>query len=240
MGSSVNNCCRLTISAYNEVKTEISRHNSSSTPIKSKKLPNTNFKRTSMFTSSSNTIIERSKSLRFIQDDTNVALIEITSKTMNEKLLNGEIAEIILQPLSSFSVDNLFDLIHNLCELTIEIPNRESNNNIYNMYKTEIGNIILSQTNTTNINKIKFDEEKYYNLDDKNDIIKSLSYLVEIYHFFKNSNTRWNSYEISQKYSNAQNMFNNINTVIKNTANNLQVIYKKRDNDTPNIMEFDE
>ena len=65
-------------------------------------------------------------------------------------------------------------------------------------------------------------------------------YFEVIGYFFKNSNTRWNSYEISQKYLNAPNMFNNINTVIKNTVNSLQVMYKKRDNDTPNIMEFEE
>ena len=126
--------------------------------------------------SESNKIYE--KDLAFIENSIDKAVLIITNPKLYEKMLKGEKLHYILEPLTSFSNNNLFGIIKNLFIKIEELKNEK--NSVYlnfeKVYKDLINKGIIENMSRFDLGfftKVKFN------------LIYIIEIITEIYHYFK-------------------------------------------------------
>ena len=114
----------------------------------------------------------------FIENSIDKAVIIITSPKLYEKMLKGEKLHYILEPLTSFSNNNLFGIIKNLFIKIEELKNEK--NSVYlnfeKVYKDLVNKGIIENMSRFDLGfftKVKFN------------LIYIIEIITEIYHYFK-------------------------------------------------------
>ena len=118
------------------------------------------------------------KGLMFIENSIDKAILIITNPKLYEKMLKGEKLHYILEPLTSFSNNNLFGIIKNLFIKIEELKNEK--NSVYlnfeKVYKDLINKGIIENMSRFDLGfftKVKFN------------LIYIIEIITEIYHYFK-------------------------------------------------------
>ena len=118
------------------------------------------------------------KDLMFIENSIDKAALIITNPKLYEKMLKGEKLHYILEPLTSFSNNNLFGIIKNLFIKIEELKNEK--NSVYlnfeKVYKDLINKGIIENMSRFDLGfftKVKFN------------LIYIIEIITEIYHYFK-------------------------------------------------------
>ena len=115
----------------------------------------------------------------FIENNINKAVIIITNTKMYEKMLKGEKLHLILEPLTSFSNNNLYQIIIKLFMKIEELKGKEKNSvylNFEKVYKDLINKGIIDSM-------IQFDLGFFTKV--KFNLIYIIEIITEIYHYFK-------------------------------------------------------
>ena len=118
------------------------------------------------------------KDLMFIENSIDKAVLIITNPKLYEKMLKGEKLHYILEPLTSFSNNNLFGIIKNLFIKIEELKNEK--NSVYlnfeKIYKDLVNKGIIENMSRFDLGfftKVKFN------------LIYVIEIITEIYHYFK-------------------------------------------------------
>ena len=118
------------------------------------------------------------KDLMFIENSIDKAVLIITNPKLYEKMLKGEKLHYILEPLTSFSNNNLFGIIKNLFIKIEELKNEK--NSVYlnfeKVYKDLVNKGIIENMSRFDLGfftKVKFN------------LIYIIEIITEIYHYFK-------------------------------------------------------
>ena len=116
--------------------------------------------------------------LTFLENNTEKAVLIITNPKLYEKMLKGEKLHIILEPLISFTNNNLFIIINKLL-YEIEQIKKDDKNTVCIFYERAYGDIINKGIID---NMIKFDLGFYTKV--KFSLIYIIEIITEIYHYF--------------------------------------------------------
>ena len=116
--------------------------------------------------------------LTFLENNTEKAVLIITNPKLYEKMLKGEKLHIILEPLISFTNNNLFIIINKLF-YEIEQIKKDDKNTVCIFYERAYGDIINKGIID---NMIKFDLGFYTKV--KFSLIYIIEIITEIYHYF--------------------------------------------------------
>ena len=116
--------------------------------------------------------------LTFLENNTEKAVLIITNPKLYEKMLKGEKLHIILEPLISFTNNNLFIIINKLF-YEIEQIKKDNKNTVCIFYERAYGDIINKGIID---NMIKFDLGFYTKV--KFSLIYIIEIITEIYHYF--------------------------------------------------------
>ena len=117
--------------------------------------------------------------LTFIENNINKAVLIITNPKLYEKMLKGEKLHLILEPLTSFSNNNLYQIIIKLFMKIEELKGKEKNSvylNFEKVYKDLINKGIID-------NMIQFDLGFFTKV--KFNLIYIIEIIAELYHYFK-------------------------------------------------------
>ena len=116
--------------------------------------------------------------LTFIENNINKAVLIITNPKLYEKMLKGEKLHLILEPLTSFSNNNLYQIIIKLFMKIEELKGKEKNSvylNFEKVYKDLINKGIID-------NMIQFDLGFFTKV--KFNLIYIIEIIAELYHYF--------------------------------------------------------
>ena len=118
------------------------------------------------------------KDLMFIENSIDKAVLIITNPKLYEKMLKGEKLHYILEPLTSFSNNNLFGIIKNLFIKIEELKNEKNSVylNFQKIYKDLVNKGIIENMSRFDLGfftKVKFN------------LIYVIEIITEIYHYFK-------------------------------------------------------
>ena len=116
--------------------------------------------------------------LTFLENNTEKAVLIITNPKLYEKMLKGEKLHLILEPLISFTNNNLFIIINKLL-YEIEQIKKDNKNTVCIFYERAYGDIINKGIID---NMIKFDLGFYTKV--KFSLIYIIEIITEIYHYF--------------------------------------------------------
>ena len=116
--------------------------------------------------------------LTFLENNTEKAVLIITNPKLYEKMLKDEKLHIILEPLISFTNNNLFIIINKLF-YEIEQIKKDDKNTVCIFYERAYGDIINKGIID---NMIKFDLGFYTKV--KFSLIYIIEIITEIYHYF--------------------------------------------------------
>ena len=176
------------------------------------------------FESTSISISSARKRLQFLENDSSVAVNELTGAVIYIKMVLGESLSLITNELSSYEVLPLIEIVVKLFTVTRTLMCKEDVVNLMNNYINSLDQII----NETESLFIK--TKNYINIEYKNDILSTICDLTEVFHFFKYNIScgkepyieyYWNTYQnveghIKEKIRSIQTSIINVN---KNAIN---------------------
>lgn len=130
-------------------------------------------------TSISLTSTSARRRLHFLENDSSVAVNELTSPVIYTKLISGESLSLIINELSSYELTPLLEIVVKLFTATRSL-----------MCKEDVVNLMLNYTNSleqviTAMQTEFLQNKKYLNIEYRNDILAIICDLTEMFHFFK-------------------------------------------------------
>ena len=161
MGTEFQNKCEECLNCSNINEIEFKKNNSNN--LKSARIPQQK---------------NYDNDLTFLENNTEKAVLIITNPKLYEKMLKGEKLHIILEPLISFTNNNLFIIINKLF-YEIEQIKKDDKNTVCIFYERAYGDIINKGIID---NMIKFDLGFYTKV--KFSLIYIIEIITEIYHYF--------------------------------------------------------
>ena len=164
MGAEFQNKCEECINCSNVDEVEFKKNNSyNNTKLKSARI---------------NQHKNHDKDLTFLDNNTEKAVLILTNSKLYEKMLKGEKLHSILEPLTSFSNNNLIIIIQKLFS-EIEQIKKDEKNSVCIFYE-KIYNDIINKEIIDNL--IKYDLGFYTKV--KFNLIYIIEIITEIYHYF--------------------------------------------------------
>lgn len=119
------------------------------------------------------------KKLQFLENDSAIAVNELTSPIIYAKMLMGESLSLIINVISSYEVMVLIEIIVKTYAVTKKLMCKEDLVNLHDNYVNSMEPIV-------NEMEKKFIEGKMYIENEyKNDLLGMICDLVEVFHFFK-------------------------------------------------------
>ena len=161
MGTEFQNKCEECLNCSNINEIEFKKNNSNN--LKSARIPQQK---------------NYDNDLTFLENNTEKAVLIITNPKLYEKMLKGEKLHIILEPLISFTNNNLFIIINKLL-YEIEQLKKDDKNTVCIFYEKTYGDIINKGIID---NMIKSDLGFYTKV--KFSLIYIIEIITEIYHYF--------------------------------------------------------
>ena len=164
MGAEFQNKCEECMNCSNVDEVEFKKNNSyNNTKLKSARI---------------NQHKNHDKDLTFLDNNTEKAVLILTNSKLYEKMLKGEKLHSILEPLTSFSNNNLIIIIQKLFS-EIEQIKKDEKNSVCIFYE-KIYNDIINKEIIDNL--IKYDLGFYTKV--KFNLIYIIEIITEIYHYF--------------------------------------------------------
>ena len=132
------------------------------------------------FESTSVSMSSTRKRLQFLENDSSVAVNELTGTVIYLKMVSGESLSLIINELSAYEMLPLIEVVVKLFEVTRVLMCKEDVVNLMNNYVNSLEQVV----NETEQLYMK-GKKKYLNIEHRNDLLGTICDLTEVYHFFK-------------------------------------------------------
>jgi hypothetical protein len=131
------------------------------------------------FESTSISISSNKKRLQFLENDSSVAVNELTGSVIYLKLVLGESLSLIINELSAYEVLPLIEVVVKLFSVTKELMCKDDVVNLMDNYVNSLEQVVGE------MEQLFMKGKNYLNVEYRNDILGIICDLTEVYHFFK-------------------------------------------------------
>lgn len=180
---------------------------------------------TKPFESTSITNSSARKRLQFLENDSSVAVNELTGTVIYIKMVSGESLSLITNELSSYEVLPLIEIVVKLFTVTRALMCKEDVMNLMNNYINSLEQIINETDN------LYLQTKNYINVEYRNDILAIICDLTEVFHFFKYNISCGKEPYIEYYWSTYQNVEGHIKEKIRAIQSNMINVNKNAIND---------
>jgi hypothetical protein len=170
---------------------------------------------TKPFESTSITNSSARKRLQFLENDSSVAVNELTGTVIYIKMISGESLSLITNELSSYEVLPLIEIVVKLFTVTRALMCKEDVMNLMNNYINSLEQIINETDN------LYLQTKNYINVEYRNDILAIICDLTEVFHFFKYNISCGKEPYIEYYWSTYQNVEGHIKEKIRAIQSNM-------------------